>query len=111
MTMPICKILYICVYAVSIIIYTIIYTAKSHSKTKKYKSTLDFMKKVQEQMEIAETHKNWTGEEKKDFVISTLTPALKDVGITEEQLINMIEYYIYFSKIINYREYNLNDNS
>lgn len=81
----------------------LIYMIRSHAKNGKYKKTLLFLEKVKEFMEIAETHKNWNGEEKRDFVKSMLAPFLKENGITESDLEKIIENNILFSKSINYK--------
>ena len=92
--------------AVSLFVTTVVFIIKfanSIRKRKKFSNENDLLNAVAPLMEIAEQHTNYSGEEKKEFVLTKLNQFAIENKITfnSEAIVKRIEELIVLSKNVN----------
>lgn len=83
-------------------ILSVIVTLTKNKKVKKdCDDLITILFKVENKIIEAEKFINWTGEEKKQYVLSMLQNEIANTGITNDLVDTLIENFIYFSKQVN----------
>lgn len=90
-----------CITLLTLILSIIISKTKNTKVKTDCDNILKFLFKIEEFIAKAEECSNWTGNEKKQFVLSMLYNDAKDVGITEDALDGLIEQFVYFTNLVN----------